>query len=107
MKIESQILTASQLIDLTSCRRIMNYLKNDPAITDVIEVLDAGLPLAEVGDIFMSENPDMQKVKTWFEQKKLIKYNRAHHCRTPFHFCVDCIRLEPFYIIKSRGKVYE
>lgn len=97
-------LTAEQMIDPTSAHRIFAELEYAGSeITAVVEVFD--LPLAEVGEYFLNDNSEAVTLLAVAGKIKIIFH--SYQTDIPMTNCVDCIRVEPYYLIKDRKCKYE
>lgn len=100
-------LTAEQMIDPTSAHRIFSELDYiGSPISFVIDVLDE--PLAKIGELLLQNTAESDIALSELIKADKIRLNwNSGDAAMPMTNCVDCIRIEPFYIIKDRKIKYE
>lgn len=84
-------------VDVVPFKTMFDYLCNDDAI-EMIVCLDESLDIAESAKRIM--NDDTEWFNQVYEQDKIAIYNGVGPCPLWMMQPVECIRIEPIYLIK-------
>jgi hypothetical protein len=90
------------LIDVTSMKVIANYMMYDGGIEGIIHVKDE--ELGRIGDLV--EQGEKEEVAALIERGKIDYWWLQEQIKVPLGSAVDCIRLDPYYLIKDLKKPY-
>lgn len=94
------------MIDVISMKRIVDELDYGGVIEGVWDVKDHNL--AYIADC-AEENAGKELIEIFLREAKagtIVLYRHSSESLIPFQNAVDCIRLEPFYFVKDRKRIF-